>query len=68
VRSENGWQVPPDDLKALTNILRQALSDPVKLRLMGNASYRIVAEEINVEKMVEVFIEALNATCMIKTG
>jgi len=60
VRSENGWQIPPDDLKALTDILRQALSDLVQLRQMGNASYRIVAEEINVDKMVEVFIQALN--------
>ena len=60
VRAENGWQVPPDDLQALTNILLQALSDPVKLRQMGEVSYRIVAEEINVEKMVEVFIHAIN--------
>jgi glycosyltransferase involved in cell wall biosynthesis len=60
VRSENGWQIPPDDLNALTDILRQALSDLVQLRQMGNASYRIVAEEINVDKMVEVFIQALN--------
>jgi len=60
VRAENGWQVPPDDLDALTNILLQALSDPVRLRQMGDASYRIVAEEINVDKMVEVFIHALN--------
>jgi glycosyltransferase involved in cell wall biosynthesis len=60
VRSENGWQVQPDDLLSLSNILQQALSDPVKLRQMGEASYRIVAEEINVEKMVEVFVQALN--------
>jgi glycosyltransferase involved in cell wall biosynthesis len=60
VRSENGWQVPPDDLHALTNILQQALTDPAQLRRMGDASYHIVAEEINVDKMVEVFIKALN--------
>jgi glycosyltransferase involved in cell wall biosynthesis len=60
VREENGWQVPPDDLQALTNTLQRAISDPGKLRLMGAASYRIVAEEINVDKMVEVFIHALN--------
>jgi len=62
VRAENGWQVPSDDLDALTNILLQALSDPVKLRQMGEVSFRIVAEEINVDKMVEVFIHALNDT------
>lgn len=60
VRRENGWQVPPDDLPALTEVLRQALSQPERLRQMGKASYRIVAEEINVDKMVEVFIKALN--------
>jgi glycosyltransferase involved in cell wall biosynthesis len=60
VRNENGWQVPADDLQSLTNALRKALSDPSMLRQMGNASYRIVAEEINVDKMVEVFIQAMN--------
>ena len=60
VRNENGWQVPTDDLTALTNVIHHALSDPVQLRQMGNASYQIVAKEINVEKMVEVFVQALN--------
>jgi glycosyltransferase involved in cell wall biosynthesis len=60
VRSENGWQVPPDDLSMLTNTLRQALSDPVKLRKMGEVSYRIVSKEINVNQMVKVFVEVLN--------
>lgn len=60
VRSENGWQVPINDLIALTNVIRHALSNPAQLRQMGNASYQIVANEINVEKMVEVFVQALN--------
>jgi glycosyltransferase involved in cell wall biosynthesis len=59
VRSENGWLIPADDLRALITALNQALSDPAKLREMGNASFRIVANEINVEKMVEVFLRAL---------
>ena len=61
VRPENGWQISPDDQKALTDALRQALSDPAQLRRMGEASYRIVAKEINVETMVGVFISALNS-------
>jgi glycosyltransferase involved in cell wall biosynthesis len=61
VRSENGWQVTPDDLPGLTNVLIQALSDPARLRRMAEASYRIVANEINVDKMVEAFIKVLNA-------
>jgi glycosyltransferase involved in cell wall biosynthesis len=61
VRSENGWQVPADDAQALTDVLIKALSNPAKLRQMGEASYRIVADEINVDKMVEVFSEAMTA-------
>jgi glycosyltransferase involved in cell wall biosynthesis len=60
VRSENGWQVPPDDLPVLTDVLRKALSDPARLNQMGAISYRIVSEEINVDKMVETFITVLN--------
>lgn len=61
VRTENGWRVSPDDLQALVNTLERALSDPARLRRMGEAAYHIVAEEINVEKMVQVFIGALKA-------
>jgi glycosyltransferase involved in cell wall biosynthesis len=61
VRSDNGWQVPPDELSALTNVLNLALSDPIKLRRLGETSYRIVSEEINVEAMVSVFVQALNS-------
>lgn len=59
VRPENGWRIPPDDLGALTEALRTALSDPARLRQMGTASYRIVAEDANLERMVEVFVQAL---------
>jgi glycosyltransferase involved in cell wall biosynthesis len=62
VRTENGWQVPPGNLPVFTNILQQALSDLPRLRQMGAASYRIIAEEINVDAMVRVFIKALNAS------
>ncbi len=54
------WQVSPDDSDALTETLRAALSDVARLRKMGAESYRIVAEEVNLEKMVEIFIEATN--------
>jgi glycosyltransferase involved in cell wall biosynthesis len=58
VRPENGWQLP--DPGSLPDVLRQALSDASRLRAMGTESYRIVSEEINLEKMVEIFITALN--------
>lgn len=57
----NGWQVPPDDLTALTEALRAALSDPARLRAMGAESYRIVREEVNLERMVAVFLAALQS-------
>jgi len=61
VRTENGWQIPPGDDDALVSTLREALSDIGRLRKMGDASYRIVSQEINLEKMVEVFVQALNS-------
>lgn len=61
VRETNGWQIPQDDLPALVLALQNALSDPWRLRKMGAESYRIVSEEINLERMVEVFVQALNA-------
>jgi glycosyltransferase involved in cell wall biosynthesis len=61
VRPENGWRIPPDDLPALTETLRVALADASLLRKMGAESFRIVVEEINLEKMVGVFVLALNS-------
>ncbi len=59
VRPENGWQIPPGDLDALTAALHAALSDWPRLRAMGAESYRIVAEEINIETMAAAFVNAL---------
>jgi len=61
VRPGNGWQIPPEDYKALIAILREAMSDVKRLRKMGAESYRIVSQEINLEKMVEAFVRALNS-------
>jgi glycosyltransferase involved in cell wall biosynthesis len=63
VRKENGWQVPPDNFEALLPTIKDALSDVARLRRMGAESYRIVKEEINIEKMVETFVSALNQLC-----
>jgi len=61
VREGNGWQIPPDNYAALVSTLREAISDVARLRSMGAESYRIVSEEINLEKMVESFVRALNS-------
>jgi glycosyltransferase involved in cell wall biosynthesis len=60
VRRGNGWQIPPDDFDALLSTMKDALSDAARLRRMGEESHRIVKEEINIEKMVETFVKALN--------
>ena len=62
VRKKNGWQIPPDDFEALLSTMKDALSDAARLRRMGEESYRIVKDEINIEKMVETFVRALNST------
>lgn len=59
IRKENGWQVPANDIPALKSTLKEALENKSKLREMGKESYWIVAEEINLNKMVAVFIEAI---------
>jgi len=60
VRPENGWQIPPDDFDALVSTMKDALSDVARLRRMGEESYRIVKDEINIGKMAETFVSALN--------
>ncbi len=55
----NGWTVPRADLSALTAALSAALSDLPALRRMGLESFRIVAEEVNVERMVQEFCKAI---------
>ena len=59
VRPGNGWSLPSDDVAALQEALREALSDPARLRRMGKESFRMVAEEINLEAMVNVFLHVL---------
>ena len=61
VREGNGWQIQPEDYGALVTAMKNALSDIERLREMGKESFRIVSEEINTQKMVDVFVNALNS-------
>ena len=61
VREKNGWQIPPEDYDALLATMKNALSDIARLREMGKESFRIVSEEINIQKMADVFVKALNS-------
>jgi glycosyltransferase involved in cell wall biosynthesis len=61
VREKNGWQIEPENYEALVSTMKVALSDVKRLREMGSESFRIVSEEINIQKMAEVFVHALNS-------
>jgi glycosyltransferase involved in cell wall biosynthesis len=68
VRPENGWQVKPGDLTALSQALGAALAAPQRLRQMGAESFRIVSHEVNLESMVSSFIEAMLAVSNSRGG
>jgi glycosyltransferase involved in cell wall biosynthesis len=60
VREENGWVLPPEsEFNIMTEILEEVLQSPQTLRKMGEASFRIVSEEINLENMVASFQKAI---------
>lgn len=61
VREGNGWQIEPENYDALVSTMKDALSDMARLRRMGEESFRIVSEEINIQKMAEVFVQALSS-------
>jgi glycosyltransferase involved in cell wall biosynthesis len=61
VRENNGWQIEPENYEALFSTIKNALSNIARLREMGKESFRIVSEEINIEKMAETFVKALNS-------
>ncbi|HWQ05102.1 MAG TPA: glycosyltransferase family 4 protein [Longilinea sp.] len=61
VSPANGWQLVPGSLDDLTRKLELALGDAAQLRRMGLESYRIVAEEINLERLVSEFEKAVRA-------
>jgi glycosyltransferase involved in cell wall biosynthesis len=61
VRAGNGWQIPPEDYAALVSTMKTALADAARLREMGRESFRIVSQEINIQKMAEAFVRALSS-------
>lgn len=66
VRPGNGWQVKGPG--ALAAALEEALANISRLRRMGAESYRIVSQEINLENMVRVFVQALRDTSRRNSG
>ena len=56
---ENGWIVEKENVKALASVLTDAISDPGKLRIKGEESFRIVQDEINLELMAQRFVAGI---------
>ena len=59
VREGNGWQLRNHTVEELASVLSSALQDPMELRKMGEGSFKIVKEEVNLESMVETFANAV---------
>jgi len=55
VRAENGWLLANATPDTLSELIDRALGDIESLRKKGEASFRIVSEEINLEAMVKTF-------------
>lgn len=62
VGASNGWHVGGTGPAELAGIIGAALADVERLRRMGEASYEIVAREINSERLVDAIVHALNRT------
>jgi glycosyltransferase involved in cell wall biosynthesis len=59
VTPDNGWLVPPGVSEALASTLQSAVSDPFRLRAMGEASLRLAQTRFSPEVMLEVFVRAV---------
>lgn len=61
-QGQNGFFFRTGDVQDLRAKLSQILDDPVKIREMGQASLTIIRAEINLDKMVDGFLNAVNDT------
>ncbi|MBI4928836.1 MAG: glycosyltransferase family 4 protein [Anaerolineae bacterium] len=68
VRPENGWRLHPGAVESLTTRIADAFADIPRLRRMGLAGYHIVADEINLERMVDVFADAVRSVMPAEAG
>ncbi len=68
VRPDNGWILSSPDVDALEGILRDAVADPRRLRSMGEESYRIARDELNLEKMIEELVDACSRIVSLTRG
>lgn len=59
VTKHNGWSLLPGDLGNLIEGLQEAISARGKLPTMGQESFRIVKNDVNIQKMADVFLHAI---------
>lgn len=55
----NGCRVAPGDVTALSVAIQKYLGQPELIQTAGNESRKIVEQEVNIEKMSVVFLDAL---------
>jgi glycosyltransferase involved in cell wall biosynthesis len=60
VRAQNGWMLTEGSTGELSEKIAAALDDLPRLRKMGLSSYDIVSNDVNLENMVAVFVDAVN--------
>ena len=59
VTERNGWIVKKDCVTSLVDAISKAMRDRPALSLKGAESFRIVCEEINLERMADRFVDAI---------
>lgn len=62
VNQTNGWNISPNDENQLYATVLDALSVPQIMREKGLAGYHTVKNDVNIENMVSVFMEAVTET------
>jgi glycosyltransferase involved in cell wall biosynthesis len=60
VQNGNGWHVRPGDPGSVAKAIRAALADVAHLRAMGAESFRIVREEVNINRLADAIVCAVN--------
>lgn len=57
---KNGYLLEPGNIRQLQDLLTSLITDRSCLEKMGQASLEIVEQRVNLDRMVDVFIDALN--------
>jgi len=60
VSPSTGWALPDDSYEVLVKTLREALSDPVRLRAMGAAGRKVIEEQAGLSQMVDSFVQSVS--------